>query len=419
MTFQPPKGTRDFLPEEMEKWQTVLDVVRQVYEKYGFRPLDTPAFESFELLAAKGGAGEAIKDEIYYFKDKSDRELGLRFDLTVPMSRVLANNPNLPKPFKRYQIGKVWRYGNPQAMRYREFWQADVDTVGSASPLADAECVAAVCEVFEKLGFKEIRVRLNNRKLIQSLMEDAGITGEKLIDTFRIVDKMDKIGEEGVCKELEEKGVEWRKVSEIIEVRGAGALEKAEKKWGGTDGLDELKQFVKFGRALGMEKLIEVDFSLMRGLDYYTGLVFEIMVGEEKLTFAGGGRYDNMIKKFGGPELPATGISIGLNRIVALMEERNMFKGSEAKKVFVAYVSDEMAEKALETCQMLRKAGITALMDVGARKLGKQMEYAAAAGVSCVVIMGPKELEKKSVKLRDMKTGKEKDVKMDRLVEEF
>jgi histidyl-tRNA synthetase len=199
MKFQPPKGMRDFLPEEAVKFNWLIEVVKSTFEKYGFEPLFSPAVENFELLSAKGGLGEAVKNEIYYFKDKSERELGLRFDLTMPLARIASSNPQLPKPFKRYQIERVWRYDNPQAMRYREFWQADIDTVGSYYLVADAECLACVCEILDKLGFKDYLIRVNSRRLIEKLLEK-NIGKEKIQDGLRILDKLDK------------KGIEWVKI---------------------------------------------------------------------------------------------------------------------------------------------------------------------------------------------------------------
>ncbi|MEM5814228.1 MAG: histidine--tRNA ligase [Candidatus Aenigmatarchaeota archaeon] len=416
--FQAPKGTKDWLPDEAERWQIVLDTVRKAFEKYGFRPLETPAFEPFELLAAKGGIGEAVKEEIYYFKDKGGRELGLRFDLTVPLARVLANNSNLPKPFKRYQIGKVWRYDNPQAGRFREFWQADVDTVGSSDMLSDAECVTAVCEALEQLGFKEIKVRLNNRKLLQALFVKAGVKEPQLLEAFRSVDKLDKIGTDGVKKELDGKGIAWKGIEEIIKLKG-DALEKIEDKYGKIDGLNELKEFLKCAKALGIDKYLEIDLSLVRGLEYYTGPVFEVMLGDAKLSCGGGGRYDKLIAVLGGPDMPATGMSIGLNRVVGLMEERGMFRADGTKKVFVASVNDFVRADAAKICQKLRKDGVMAETDLARRKLSKQMEYAAALNFSHVIVVGPKELEKKCIKLRDMRTGKEKDVPIDKVSREI
>src|SRR3990172_7812713 len=199
--IQPPKGTRDILPEEMEKMQFIIDVFKDVAERYGFKPLDTPAFESFELLAKKG-AGEQIRDEIYSFKDKSGRELGLRFDLTLPLARFIINNPNLSKPFKRYQMGKVWRYDNPQALRYREFGQLDVDVVGTGSMQADAECLKVAVDFLQAIGLKDFSIRLNNRKLLENVLIKMGVEKGKVVEAFRLIDKMDKIGMEKVKKGL-------------------------------------------------------------------------------------------------------------------------------------------------------------------------------------------------------------------------
>jgi len=412
--FQPPKGTKDFLPEEAGRVQLVCDTIRKVYEKYGFAPLDTPAFENFELLSAKG-AGESVRNEIYNFKDKGGRELGLRFDFTVPLGRVVANNPNLPKPFKRYQIGKVWRYDNPQALRYREFLQADIDTVGSAAMLADAECVAAVCECLQTLGIKDFFVRVNNRKLLDEIFESAGVAKEKIFDVFRIVDKMDKIGAEGVRVELEKNNFDSKKILPVLKMD----LEEIEKKFENSAGLRELKEFFKFSKALGIEKFLKFDISLVRGLDYYTGPVFEISIGKAKVSCGAGGRYDNLVRAFGGQDLPATGISIGVSRVVAVMEEERLFKNFEQKKIFVAVVNDFVRQDAIKVCRKIHEAGKICSIDLTGKSLGKQFEFAAAGNFNFVAIVGPEEMKKNSVKIRDMKTGAEKNVKISELEKFF
>ncbi len=414
--FQPPKGTRDFLPEDAEKLQFVIDTARVVFEKYGFKPLETPAFESFELLAAKGGGGEAIKDEIYYFKDKGERELGLRFDLTVPLARVIANNPNIPKPFKRYQIGKAWRYDNPQALRYREFWQADIDTIGSSSQTADAECVAAVVECLQKLGIKNFFVNVGNRRLVEDILLSIGIGKEKVNSVFRVIDKLNKIGAEEVKKELNSIGVA---ASDILEITELKTLKEIEKRFGTSLGLKEFEEFFEAAKYFGIEKFIRLNLSLVRGLDYYTGTVFEVLVGDEKVSFGGGGRYDKLIELYGGQPIPATGISIGVDRIIAAMEKSKLFNFDSKTKVFVAAVNDEVRPAALKLAQNLRKNNITADLDLANRKLGKQLEYAAATAANFAAIVGPDELKKKSVVLRNMKTGKEKTVKIENLALEI
>jgi len=298
MKFQPPKGTRDLMPEDAERLNYVKSVVSQVFESFGFRPVYTPAFESFDLLSAKGGLGEAVKDEIYYFKDKSERELGLRFDQTMPLARIMASNPQMPKPFKRYAVGQVWRYDNPQAMRWREFWQADVDIIGSKSLSADAEVVAAACECLDRLGFRDYKVRVNNRKFLDARIGES--VGAKLAQIYRILDKLDKIGEEGVRSELKKIGCDKKEILSVISDKSCAKEDV------------DIKGFLKMMRSFGFEKRVEVDASLVRGLEYYTGLVFEISIGFG-VSCGGGGRYDNLIEKVGGQKTEAVGISLGLD----------------------------------------------------------------------------------------------------------
>ncbi len=408
MKFQTPKGTRDFLPDEAEKMQRMIDVVRSVFEKYGFQPLFTPVFESFELLSAKGGLGEAVKDEIYYFKDKSDRELGLRFDLTMPLARVVASNPQLQKPIKRYVIDRVWRYDNPQKLRYREFWQADIDVVGSKSLLADAECVSAVCECMEKLGFKNFYIRINNRKLVQNIFEKF-LDKNKVSEAFRTIDKLDKIGLDGVKKELENKKIDSKKILEIIKINGSNKeiLQKLKREYSGNEGLDELEELLNYAKDFGIENRLKIDLSLVRGLDYYTGLVFEVYTGAYAGSEGGGGRYDNLIKNISGFAMPATGISLGLSRLFELMKNEN---SEEKKSVFVARVNDDVLGDVVEIIQKLRSEGIVCRMELMERNLSKQLEYANSIGASYVVVVGPEEVKKKKFKLKDMKKKTEKEL---------
>lgn len=412
--FQPAKGTRDIPPEEMRKLLFVFDKCRKVFEKYGFVPLETPAFENFELLAAKGGEG--VKDEIYYFKDKGGRGLGLRFDLTVGLARFIANNPNIVKPLKRYAFGKVWRYDNPQAMRWREFYQLDIDTIGSPQVEADIECIACFCECLDALGIKGYYIRVNNRNLLKAFLTEKGVPEKSLDDWFRTIDKLDKIGKEGVEKELMEKGFDKKVVKDVL-----NNLEKVSEnpdKLKDLEGYKELALLTEFAKPYGISGKLKFDISLVRGLEYYTGLVFEIGIKDVKVSLGGGGRYDRMIKAFGGPNLPATGISFGLSRLIQYMEEKNLFNlPKNIVKVFVANVDESSKKYATEVAQKLRSAGIAAEIDLLGKKLGKQMEYAAAAGTPFVAIVGESEIKQNSVKLRDMKTGKEEMIKVEKLSE--
>lgn len=406
--IQPPKGTRDIVAEEMEKLLLIKDTLRRVFEKYGFSPLETPAFENFALLSAKGGLGEAVKDEIYYFKDKGDRELGLRFDLTMPMARFVMNNPNLPKPFKRYQIGRVWRYDNPQAMRWREFWQADVDVIGSSSMEADVECLQVSVDCLKELGFKKFSIRLNNRKLIEYILKIMDVPNEKISMAFKIIDKRDKIGLNNVKTELWKNNIKIDINDILIKGSNDTVLKKIEKKFGENEGLNELKEIVKLCKKAKIEKYIKIDLSLVRGLDYYTGPVFEVSLEAANVSCGGGGRYDKLIKNIGGLDTPAVGISFGVDRLIAVLKDVK----DEKKRFFVVYVNDDVKEEALKICQVLRKEGLIADIDKMNRNMSKQMKYASSLGYPFVVIVGEKELKKKSITLRDMKTGKEKLVRI-------
>ncbi|MCX6799001.1 MAG: ATP phosphoribosyltransferase regulatory subunit, partial [Candidatus Diapherotrites archaeon] len=240
---------RDLLPAQAQKKQLIVDTCKRVFERYGFAPLETPVVEDFALLSAKGSAGEAIKEEIYYFKDKSDRELGLRFDLTVPLARVVAANPQLAKPFKRYQVGTVYRYDRPGAKRYREFTQADWDIVGATGTTADFEVIAVAVDVMRELGFKqgEFFVKLNSRQLLEEIALAYGVEKARVADCFRSIDKLDKIGEEGVRKELQEKVINTQILGQIKETR----LEKIKVK--NTAPLEELKKLLELLKQNGLE----------------------------------------------------------------------------------------------------------------------------------------------------------------------
>ncbi len=426
MKFQTPKGTRDFMPEEAAKLQKVLDIVRSVFEKYGFAPIFTPMFEDFGLLSAKGGLGEAVKNEIYYFKDKADRELGLRFDLTMPLVRVIASNPQIPKPFKRYAISRVWRYDQPQAMRYREFWQADVDVVGSSSIIADVECIAATCESLERLGFQDFFIRINNRKIVQSIFEKS-IGMNNIREAFRSIDKLGKIGDDGVKAELEEKAIDSKTITKImkfLKISGSNnsIIIKLGKKYGQVDGLTELEDLLKFAKKFGMAKRLKIDLSLVRGLDYYTGCVFEVELGGG-VSCGGGGRYDNLVKDIGGPDIAATGISMGISRIFEVMKNNKMFESlpSNTTRVFIANVDKKLLPEAIKVSKRLRNKakGVLCQTDLMDRNLTKQLEYADSLGVDYVIIVGQKELKEGKYVLKDMKMKLEDRLKIGEIIKKF
>lgn len=423
MKFQTAKGTRDYVGKDAAGLQKVIDVIRSVFVKYGFSPLFTPVFEDFGLLSSKGGLGEGVKDDIYYFKDKSDRELGLRFDLTMPLVRVIASNPQIPKPFKRYAIGRVWRYDNPQAMRYREFWQADIDTIGSGSMMAEAEYLAAICECLERLGFQDFFVRVNSRKIVQDVFKQI-VGSEKIEDVFRAVDKMDKIGEDGVKGELVKKGIDKKSITKILKfLKTSGsntAVLKKVRKFGEIEGVDELDELLEYAKGFGIAKRLKVDVSVVRGLDYYTGPVFEVDLGVG-VSCGAGGRYDNLVKNVGGSEMPATGISIGVSRIFEVMKNAKMIERlMNEKSVFIAVTDKKLLPQAAKIAKKVRKVDDMCVQtEVAERGLSKQLSYASNIKADYVIIVGEKELKEDKYVLKDMKLQNEDRMKLGEIVKKL
>ena len=407
MELKAPKGTRDFLPQDMVKRQFVIDVARKIFERYGFEPMETPAFEDWGVLKAKGG--EEVKNQIYYFKDKSERELGLRFDLTVGTARVAAENSDIPKPIKRYSIGKAWRYEEISKGRYREFMQADIDIIGIKEMTADAECIACIVDVLKELGLKDIKVRLNNRKTLSNFLKSIKLES-KSEAILRALDKFDKIGEIGVEAELL-KTIDMKTAEKIID------FTKGKVNLSDDEGMNELKELQKLLKMLNVDAKIDIDYSLARGLGYYTGPVVEFMAGNYKKSVAGGGRYDNLIGVYGA-DLPATGLSIGIDRIVDVLDELRLFKvGKTNVQCFVAAVNKDVFEKAIEISQNIRKAGINCAIDLQLKSLSKNLEYCNSKGVPKMIIVGPKDLENNKVTIRNMLTGKEDKIDIKKIVD--
>jgi len=414
LKFGRPRGTRDFLPEDMRVRRFILDRVRKVFEQHGFEEMDTPALELWEVLSAKGG--EDVERQIYKFQDKGERWLGLRFDLTVPLARVVANTPDLIKPFKRYSISKAWRYEEPQSGRFREFLQADIDIVGSARMEADMECVSTAVDALKALELSDFEVRINNRKILEGMIEGLGIVDQHAAKVFRALDRLDKVGEEDVRKELMEFGLGEDKVERILgftHYKGEEGLDYAEKEFGfskdALKGIEELRRLQELSDVFGLGNFLCIDFSLVRGLDYYTGPVFEVRTRTAQIgSVAGGGRYDRLIEKFGGPPTPATGISLGIERLYEVLSDK--IKGStktSATEVFVANVNEGVALDAIKISRELVKRGVSAESDLMGRKLGRQLEYADNKGIPYVLIVGPEELKLGKFKLKDMRAKRE------------
>ena len=420
-----PRGTRDFLPWDMIKRRLVIETIRSVFELYGYDEIETPAFELLDVLTAK--CGPEVREQIYAFKDKAGRDLGLRFDLTVPLARVVASHPDLPKPFKRYCISRVWRYEEPQSGRFREFWQADADIVGSAKMDADAEVIAVAISCLKRLGMKNFRVRLNNRKILESIVASANVEKESWLDVFRAIDKLDKIGQEGVGQELGKLGLSYDQISTIMaQISRRGDLDAVERDVShaltdrGREGFNELAEIISNLELYNCSEYVVVDLSLARGLDYYTGPIFEVSAETNVNvgSVAGGGRYDNLIELLGGPPTPATGISLGVDRLVEVLSEAGMLpKARTLTQAFVAYTNPSLKKEAVAVAERLRGEGIRVEVDVMGRKLDRQLKYADAKGIPYVVILGPQEVEKGVYRIKDMSAHEERLVNLQELVE--
>jgi histidyl-tRNA synthetase len=424
------KGTRDFLPQQMVRRNYVINIIKAIFEKYGFEPLETPTIEMWETLSGKyGEEGDRLT---YRFTDRGDREVGLRYDLTVPLARVVAMYPELPKPFKRYQIQPVWRADKPQKGRFREFYQCDIDTIGSSSLLADAELLAVTSEVLNRLNFQKFTIRLNSRKVLSGIVEAAGVDTSRAIEIYRVIDKLDKIGFDGVSALLEELQLgadAVQKILSVLRVEGDNdeRIESVAKILQnspiGLQGIDEIRQITTF---LNLFSIPENDYlfdpCLARGLDYYTGPIFETVMEEPKIgSITGGGRYDNLIGMFGGQEQPATGSSIGLERIITVMEELNMFPEwlTSATQVLVTVFDESTLPYSVKIALKLREAGINTDLYAGTSKLRGQFGYANDKGIPFVIIAGPDEFEKSEINIKNMRTGEQVTILLEEAVSYF
>ncbi|MCU0239157.1 MAG: histidine--tRNA ligase [Pyrinomonadaceae bacterium] len=445
---QPARGMRDFLPSDVRKREYVIGVIKEVYQKYGFEPLETPSVENLETLTGKyGEEGNQLIFKILKRGEKLDLEQGekglsdlaLRYDLTVPLARVVANYKNeLPKFFKRYQIQPVWRADRPARGRYREFYQCDVDAIGSSSMIVEAELISAVCEILERLGFEDFVVRLNHRELLAQIVESANIPKEKTTDALVALDKLDKIGSEGVQKELIERGINQENAELFTAMfEGFKGLEKANEnrnkigfdafnqafinRWDeGYDDNDsesrkvlrEIESLIKLTEKGFAGKYVKIDPSLARGLSYYTGAIFEIVLtnGDFAGSIGGGGRYDGLIGMFGKEQIPACGFSLGLERILVVMEERGMFPESlqtNSADVLITIWNEESIAESLKLANELRATGLRVLVYPEADKLGKQFKYAGSINVPYVCILGENELAENKVAVKNMFTGEQ------------
>lgn len=418
-------GFMELLPSEQILFNQMKKTIEESYQKFGFLPIDTPIIELSEVLLAKAG-GETEK-QIYRF-NKGETDLSLRFDLTVPLAKFVAKNYNdLSFPFRRYQIGKVYRGEKAQKGRYREFYQCDIDIIGDGelSIINDAELPVVISTTFKNLGFSNFTIKINNRKILNGLYEGLG-QKENSVDIMRIIDKIDKIGEEKVRKEISELGVSNEIVDKLVSfIKIDGTTDEKLAKLDEMNienetyqkGVNELKDVIKYIRMFGLpEENFTVDFTIARGLDYYTGTVYETFLNEyrELGSVCSGGRYENLAENYTDKKLPGVGISIGLTRLFYKLNELGLIKATKKSvaDVLIVPMMDDIKE-AIALGTNLRNAGINTEIYLNDKKIKAKMKYADRLKIPYVIVVGENEVQANKLKVKNMETGEEKEASFD------
>lgn len=406
--IQTLKGFRDFLPKDKRKRDAIEAKIKQTFERFGFEPLETPTLEYASLLLGK--YGEEADSQVYSFKDRGGRKIALRYDQTVPTARVLAQyQSQLPRFFRRYQIDSAYRTENPQAGRYRQFKQCDADIFGTTSPLADAEILAVYYTIYQDLGLDSLVIEINDRETLMETLSPFATTKVNVFSLIQSIDKLDKIGIEGVTKELTKKN--------LVKAKAKNALEKIQQ----ATPSKNLKTIMDYTKALGVPaKALKFNPTLARGLDYYTGMIFEGKVkGSKGGSVGGGGRYDNLIEQLGGPNTPAVGFGLGFDRTVQAAEELSKVKEiAPNSQVLVTIFGAEFLLNSLTTIKKLRAQNINAeLYPEPSDNLGKQLSYANKLSIPYVVIIGEEEAKEGKIKLKNMQSGEQKTLPLDQAID--
>ncbi|MQA84101.1 MAG: histidine--tRNA ligase [Streptosporangiales bacterium] len=411
---EPPSGTRDFLAGEVRRREAAFARIREVFERYGFDPLQTPAFERLDVLAGKyGDEGDKLIFKILRrgeWEATGEADLALRYDMTVPLARVVAGyGSQLPTPYKRYAIGPVWRADRPGKGRFREFAQCDVDVVGSSSPVADAEVVAAVADALDAVGLGEFRFLVNSRNALAGLLESYEVPAPLGGGVLITLDKLDKLPPDQVAAELEERGLSPDTAKVLVaDLIADDAVERMRSMLAGSErgqeGLAEIDRFLELaGDPVGPGRLVFTP-RLVRGLDYYTGIIWEVESPGMPGSIASGGRYDNLVAALGGPDVPATGGSLGLERILAALPDGGDEEGR--LDVAVTIMDEESAPELTGLAVQLRRAGLRTGVYLGSSgKLGRQLKWAADQRARLALIYGPEERAAREITVRDMDSG--------------
>jgi len=411
------KGTKNYTPEEQILREKIIKIIKDILERYGFNPIETPILQPYSLLSSKYGGGEEILKECYKLKDRGNRKLGLRYELTITLAQYLNENPSIKLPFKRYEIGKIFRDGPIKKTRAREFTQIDFDIIGAKSELAELEILSIFEMVFKKLNL-DVKIQLNNRKILLGLLEYAGVKkGQNSI--ILTIDKLEKIGEEGVKKELIEKDLkreQIEKIFNVLEIKGnnekiLSELKEILKTKNGREGIEELEKILELSKNYNLKNIILVT-TLARGLSYYTGPIFEVFSQEKtSSSLAAGGRYDKLFSKFVGKDLPSVGGSFGLDAISSIL------KTEKKSKVYIYLIPVGISEdKFLPIVKKLREKYNTDF-DLLGRGISKNLEFADKNNIPYCIIIGKQEIKSNKVKLKNMKTGEEKILGLEEIFE--
>ena len=418
-------GFMELLPHEQIQFNHIKDVIRHTYEQFGFLPIDTPIIESSEVLLAKAG-GETEK-QIYRF-NKGETDLSLRFDMTVPLAKYVAKNYNdITFPFRRYQIGKVYRGEKVQRGRYREFYQCDIDIIGDGELgiVNDAEIPSIIYNIFSQLDFGKFTIRMNNRKILSGFFNALDLQ-DKIVDILRIIDKIDKVGKDTIKEMLKEQGVSENSIEKIIEfvttkenvIEYLKSLNIEDETF--NTGVNELEQILRYVKAFGVpDNYYMVDLSIARGLDYYTGTVYETILDEhpEIGSVCSGGRYENLAEYYTNKKLPGVGISIGLTRLFYILNEYNLMKDDNKKSISNIVILPMLEDLSypIEVATKLRNKGINVEIYLENKNMKKKMNYANKQNIPYAIIIGEDELNNDVVTLKDMRIGEQKTLKIDEI----
>jgi histidyl-tRNA synthetase len=426
LELRPVRGMRDFLPKDLTKRRFVEDKVRELFLLYGYREVETPVLEYLDLLAAK--VGDEIRHRMYAFKDLGDRWVAMRPEMTAPVARLVSTKMRThAKPLRLGYVANCFRYDNPQKGRYREFWHAGFELFGSDRPESDAEILCVTSDLMRNLGFNNFQFKINNIGILRAIFSEEGLEDANQNLLMSLIDK-NKINEvfqqltnlnaSNVCKDVLQQLFQIKGVnSEEIIVKGKSVVKAFDS---AVENLDNLEKIIKLVRNGGVKAPLLIDLGFARGLEYYTGMIFEVTVPHLDLSLVGGGRYDGLVELYGGDKTPAVGCAPGISRIVLAMEEANLFVDKNGKNaVLVTFVNDDLIGEALRITDLLRTNGIFVLFDVMGRGIRRALSQASTSGCSHTIIVGQDEMKRQSVVLRNLIDRSQKEVKINDLIHEL